>query len=207
MGLKWRVNMNKYVITNDNNKLWVCKDNNKYTLTTDPNKACVFETKSKADSIYKSSLSKIIKNKGVMVKTVKMQIDDDKCQTESTTTKTPSDECSSKYIVSVLSEAVAKLNCRHLELTEELSKYDRQRTDVEHYIELNTGKLNACDGYKAYKMLQDVLTQRRKVKDELQVIQIALDKIVSPDDLAQIDTKVKELESRKYTPREFKHLF
>ena len=69
--------MNKYVITDDNNKLWVCKDNNNYTLTTDPNKACVFETKSKADSIYKSSLSKIIKNKGVMVKTVKMQIDAD----------------------------------------------------------------------------------------------------------------------------------
>ena len=56
-------------------------------------------------------------------------------------------------------------------------------------------------------MLQDVLTQRRKVKDELQVVQIALDRIVSPDELAQIDTKVKELESLKYTPREFKHLF
>ena len=107
----------------------------------------------------------------------------------------------------VITDAVAKLNCRHLELSEELSKYDRQRTDVEHYIELNAGKLNACDGYKAYKMLQDVLTRRRKVKDELQVIQVALDRIVSPDDLAQIDTKVKELESRKYIPREFKHLF
>lgn len=199
--------MNRYVITDDNNKLWVCKDNNSYTLTTDPNKACVFDTKSKADSIYKSSLSKIIKNKGVVVKTVKMQIDDGKDQTDPPITKTPSDECLSKYIVSVLSEAVAKLNCRHLELTEELSKYDRQRNDVEHYIELNAGKLNACDGYKAYKMLQDVLMQRRKVKDELQVVQVALDKIVSPDDLAQIDTKIKELETRKYTPREFKHLF
>ena len=197
--------MNGYVITDANNKVWLCKNKNSYTLSTDSNKACIFDSKSKAESTFESLL-KIIKGKGIKVKSIKLQIDD-----EGTTETTNAEPCSridsSKYIVSVLSDAVAKLNCRHLELSKELSKYDRQRTDVEHYIELNAGKLNACDGYKAYKTLQDVLTQRRKVKDELQVVQIALDRIVSPDDLAQIDTKVKELESRKYIPREFKHLF
>ena len=194
--------MNGYVITDESNKVWLCKDKSSYTLSTDSNRACIFDSKDKANSIC-VTLPKIIKNKGVKVKAIKLQVDD-----ESVAESTKHEPCeSSKYIVSVLSDAVAKLNCRHVELSEELSKYDRQRTDVEHYIELNAGKLNACDGYKAYKMLQDVLTQRRKVKDELQVVQIALDRIVSPDDLAQIDTKVKELESRKYTPREFKHLF
>ena len=89
-------------------------------------------------------------------------------------------------------------------LVEEESKYDRQRTDIEHYIEFNAGKLNACDGYKAYKMLQDVLLERRKVKDELQIINVVRDRMSLPDD---IETKIKELESRTYEPREFKHLF
>ena len=111
-------------------------------------------------------MSKIIKGKGVKVKSITFQIHSDNVN-EFTENKSCSQTNSSKYAISVISEAVAKLNCRHFELSEELSKYDRQRTDVEHYIEFNAGKLNACDGYKAYKMLQDVLIQRRKVKDEL----------------------------------------
>jgi hypothetical protein len=193
--------MNGYVITDTSKKVFVCKSSNNYTLSTDSSKACLFETKTKANSIY-NSLSKIIKGKGVTVKPVTLQVED-----EGTESKTVAATDSSKYIISVLSDTVAKLNARHLVLNEELSKYDRQRTDIEHYIEFNTGKLNACDGYKAYKLLQDVLLQRRKVKDELQIIQVALDRIVSPDELAQIDSKVKALEARQYTPREFKDLF
>lgn len=196
--------MNGYVITDTNKKVFVCKGGNNYTLSTDSNKACIFETKTKANSIY-NSLSKIIKGKGVTVKPIKLQVEDE-CAEEVEDKSLPETD-SSKYIVSVLSEAVAKLNCRHSVLIEELSKYDRQKSDVEHYIELNTNKLNACDGYKAYKLLQDVLLKRRKIKDELQIIQVALDRIASPDELAQIDSKIKELETRQYTPREFKHLF
>lgn len=197
--------MNRYVISDTDNKIWVCKDKNSYTLSTDANKACIFESKNKADAAY-TSLSKIIKGKGVKVKSITFQIHSDNVN-EFTENKPCSQTNSSKYAISVISEAVAKLNCRHFELSEELSKYDRQRTDVEHYIEFNAGKLNACDGYKAYKMLQDVLIQRRKVKDELEIVQVALDRIASPDEFAQINSKIEELENRKYTPREFKHLF
>lgn len=193
--------MNGYVITDTSKKVFVCKGGNNYTLSTDSNRACIFETKTKANSIY-DSLPKIIKGKGVTVKPIKLQVED-----EDVENKTAPETDSSKYIVSLLSDTVAKLNSRHVVLNEELSKYDRQRTDIEHYIEFNNGKLNACDGYKAYKLLQDVLLQRRKVKDELQIIQVALDRIVSPDELAQIGSKVKELETRQYTPREFKDLF
>lgn len=195
--------MNRYVITDAAQKVWVCKDNNSYTLSTDPNKAHIFDSKKTAEAIYKSSLPKIIKSKGVTVKAIKMQVCDDAPQEISVPVKPDS----SKYIVSIISDAVAKLNCRHLELVEDLSKFDRQKTDIEHYIEFNAGKLNACDGYKAYKILQDILLERRKVKDELEIVQVALDRIAAPEELAQIDLRVKELESRKYTPRELKHLF
>lgn len=193
--------MNGYVITDTSKKVFVCKGGNNYTLSTDSNRACIFETKTKANSIY-DSLPKLIKSKGVTVKPIKLQVED-----EDVEVKTVAENESSKYIVSLLSDTVAKLNARHLVLSEELSKYDRQRTDIEHYIEFNTGKLNACDGYKAYKLLQDVLLQRRKVKDELQIVQVALDRITSPNDLAQIDSKIKELETRHYKPRELKDLF
>lgn len=208
--------MNGYVITDKNNSIWVCKDKRgSYSLTTDSGKALIFDNKPAADTVFKFNLSKLIRDKGVAVKSIALKIvtaDDtatnNMVPTEAIKAATPKCEVgTSKYIISVISEAVGKLNCRHTELVEEVSKYDRQRTDVEHYIELNAGKLNAYEGYQAYKMLQDVLVERRKVKDELSVIQVVRDKMAFPDDIANIDTKVKELESRHYEPREFKHLF
>lgn len=206
--------MNGYVIADANKTMWVCKNkDSSYSLTTDSNKALIFESKSAANATFQFNLPKLIKDKGVAVKAVTLQIagvSAPKAAKEPVTNVAPqaSNEAdTSKYIISVLSDAVAKLNCRHVSLVEEESKYDRQRTDVEHYIELNAGKLNAYEGYQAYKMLQDVLLKRRKVKDELQIIQVVRDKMAFPDDIANIDSKVKELESRHYEPREFKHLF
>jgi hypothetical protein len=199
--------MNGYVITDAEKKVWVCKDKNSYTLSTDPNKAHIFENKTVASSVFKSSLPKMVKSRVTDVKAVKLQVcDENRPEMVSQPQEMP-EIGSSKYIVSVISDAIAKLNARYVALSEELSKYDRQRSDVEHYIEFNTGKLNASEGYKAFKLLQDVLLERRKVKDELQIVQVALDRIAAPDELAHIDTKVKELETRQYTPREFKYLF
>ena len=108
--------------------------------------------------------------------------------------------------ISVLSEAAAKLNVRHQELAEQQSKFDGQVSDIVHYIEFNTGKLNACDGYKAYKLLQDTLLERRKIKDELQIIQVVRDRM-NAEDIANVEQKIKEIETRTYKPRELTYLF
>ncbi len=206
--------MNGYVIADTQSSIFVCKDKSgSYSLTTDRAKAIVWENKPSADAVFKSNLSKLIKSKGVLVKSVAMQMVDNTPKEEpkqvvkEVVTEQKPEFGSSKYIVSVLSETIAKLNCRHLELSDELSKFDRQITDIEHYIEFNAGKLNACEGYKAYKLLQDVLVKRRKVKDELQILQVVKDKMALPDDIENIHERVKELENRKYEPREFNHLF
>jgi hypothetical protein len=206
--------MNGYVIADVQSSIFVCKDKSgSYSLTTDRAKAVVWENKQSADAVFKSNLSKLIKSKGVLVKSVAMQMVDNTPKEEpkqvvkEVAPEQKPEFGSSKYIVSVLSETIAKLNCRHLELSDELSKFDRQITDIEHYIEFNAGKLNACKGYKAYKLLQDVLVKRRKVKDELQILQVVKDKMALPDDIENIHERVKELENRKYEPREFKHLF
>lgn len=206
--------MNGYVIADVNKTVWVHQDaNGSYSLTTDKAKALIFDSKPAADMVFKCNLSKLIKSKNVAVHAVTLQIAGADIQNKKDKivaddiTHEQSEFGSSKYIVSILSDAVAKLNCRHMALVEEQSKYDRQITDVEHYIEFNAGKLNACDGYKAYKLLQDVLVERRKVKDELQILQVVKDKMALPDDLVNIDARVQEMESRKYEPREFKYLF
>ncbi len=201
--------MTKYAITNKDKTVWVCRDKTSYTLTTDKARAVTFESKPAADAVFKSNLSKFIKSKGVTVQMVGVQIDGVETKSEPTIVVAPSPTRpteSSKYIISVLSEAVAKLNVRHRELVDQESKYDCQKTDIEHYIEFNAGKLNACDGYKAYKLLQDVLLERRKVKDELQIIQVVRDRM-NAEDIANVEVKIKELEARTYKPRELTYLF
>jgi hypothetical protein len=206
--------MTGYAITDAQKTIWLYKDKSGgYSLTTDRNRAIIFENKILAETVFKSNLSKLIKSKGVFVQAVELQIGGAQQPKQEVAAPTPtpppatSDPGSSQYIVSVLSDAIAKLNSRHVTLSDDLSKYDRQRTDVEHYIELNAGKLNAYEGYKAYKLLQDVLVQRRKIKDELEILQVMKDKMAIPDDITKINTRVQELSLRHYEPREFKWLF
>lgn len=202
--------MNGYVITDAKKTVWVCQDkSNSYSLTTDKGKALIFNSKPAADSVYQNNLSKLIKNKGVSVKAVTLQIAGSDVPPKKELVaipSTPIEVDSAKHIISIVSDAVAKLNCRHQTLVEQESKYDRQKTDIEHYIEFNAGKLNACDGYKAYKLLQDVLLERRKVKDEISMINVVRDRMAA-EDIANIESKVKELETRTYEPRELAYLF
>lgn len=201
--------MNGYAITDSNKTIWVTQDKNgSYSLTTDKNKALIFDSKPTADTVFKSNLSKLIKSKGVEVKAVNLQIAGAEAPKEELVVmpSTPPEFGSSKHIISIVADAVSKLNCRHQILVEQESKYDRQKTDIEHYIEFNVGKLNARDGYKAYKLLQDVLLERRKVKDEIQMINVVRDRM-AVEDIANIEDKVKELESRTYEPRELTYLF
>lgn len=201
--------MTKYAITNKDKTVWVYQSKGSYTLTTDKARALIFDSKPAADAVFKSNLSKLIKSKGVTVQTVGVQIDGVEAKSEQTVVVVPSPPQpteSSKYIISVISEAVAKLNVRHQELVDQESKYDCQKTDIEHYIEFNAGKLNACDGYKAYKLLQDILIKRRKIKDEMQIINVVRDRM-NAEELANIEQKIKTLEARTYQPRELTYLF
>lgn len=58
---------------------------------------------------------------------------------------------------------------RQRQLEEQLSVYDKTISEMYHYIECN--QLNAARGYKAYKNLRKVLLDRRKIKNELSIIQ------------------------------------
>ena len=86
-----------------------------------------------------------------------------------------------------------------------LSQVDKEITDIQHYIEFN--KLNAIEGYKAYKMLRDKLLERRAIKDDYSKFQVLTSAKVSDIFDGTLDENLKALENKTYTPRILNELF
>lgn len=61
-----------------------------------------------------------------------------------------------------LEKVAQEMKTRRAYLNSELSKVDREITDIEHYIEFYP--LNACQGYKAAKMMKDCRVKLRDIK-------------------------------------------
>lgn len=89
-------------------------------------------------------------------------------------------------------------------LRHDLSITDQKITDINHYIEFN--KLNACQGYKMSKLLQDTLKERREIKNELGILGE-----VNGFNLKSIIngklTTIQQKKQKKYKPRVLKELF
>ena len=126
--------------------------------------------------------------------------------------------------------------CRALELTElifdtadtikkewktlssRLSIADQKRNDIQHYIELST--LNAAQGYNAYRLLKEVLEQRRSIKNQIDEMRKALDfingtKLVHKHERQKVEyniTKVhnlntKNIDNKRYNVRVMTEIF
>ena len=93
----------------------------------------------------------------------------------------------------------------HTQLSEKLSKIDQEITDIHHYIEFN--KLNAAEGYKAFKLLQDKLRERRGIKDDMSKFQMLSSTKVVDIFNGTFDKNIEALSNRTYTPRVLKELF
>lgn len=100
------------------------------------------------------------------------------------------------------------------ELHDRLSVADQKKIDIEHFIELY--KLSASQGFKAYKMLQEALLERREIKDridELRPLMDFLNKSFVFDNnrhntiTQSINNKINNKKSRQYTARVLTELF
>lgn len=94
---------------------------------------------------------------------------------------------------------------RLAELSSKLSDVDKEITDIQHYIEF--GKFNCYQGWLCFKMLQTLLKQRRKYKDEIQVIQRIRECKISKDSIDVLSTTISDIKNKLYTPRKFPELF
>ena len=118
---------------------------------------------------------------------------------------TPTDSMFDSIFEQIKKVDLTSFHKEHSELWEKMSKVDREVTDIQHYIEFN--RLNAADGYKAFKMLQDKLLERRVIKKDLSKFQMLSSASVTDIFDGTLDKKISELDHRTYTPRVLTELF
>lgn len=90
-------------------------------------------------------------------------------------------------------------------LNDELSKVDREISDIHHFIEFES--LNAYQGWVVYKLLQKKLLKRRSIKDEIMIAGNVLSSKIDYVSLNNVSKSIKGLEHRMYKPRELSDLF
>lgn len=94
---------------------------------------------------------------------------------------------------------------RATELSNKLSDVDKEISDIHHYIEF--GNFNAYQGWLAFRMLKGRLQQRRKIKDELHILNQLGDCKVGSSALYNVMASVSKLNTRVYQPRMLTELF
>lgn len=91
------------------------------------------------------------------------------------------------------------------ELQSELSMVDKKIFDVKHYIEF--GNFNAYQGWMCFKMLQNLLRQRRNYKNEIEVIQLINQSFTNKNSFMALPQRISEIKNKCYTPRAVPELF
>lgn len=200
--------MANYVITDGTR--WIMKDRNgKYVPTSCESFADIF-SKKQAENIQKCSLAKALRGVFYVEKTseevpaqVKPVTDKD---IEETGKVMVSEDI--KYwldkatdMSNIANEAIN----RKRKLCQELSLVDKELCDILHYIEFCN--LNAAQGYKAYKMVKERRILRRKIKDEISILDSILGQKVSQTAKNAIQKTAENMDKRTYEPRVLKELF
>ena len=90
-------------------------------------------------------------------------------------------------------------------LPQMLSRIDGEICDIEHYIEFNT--FSACEGFKLCKLLKDKRVLRRKIKDEINIVEILYRDWVAEQKSENIFGTIEGMLNREYTPRALPELF
>lgn len=91
-------------------------------------------------------------------------------------------------------------------LSTELSTADKAKTDIEHKIELSE-KVNACEGYKYFAALRDVLHKRRLIKDDIRYIAYILGSTIKECGEGKPLNFITGMENRQYAARVLNDLF
>ncbi len=200
--------MSQYVIT-DGSRFIYRNYSGKYVPTSGGAMADIFNKK-QADAIFNNSLPKALKSVFYVEKYDKppdqvKQVT--KEELDKNTEKVMISENIQKWLdkVSELNGLRNDATKRKEELCKELSKVDKELSDINHYIEFCN--LNAAQGYKAYKMVKERRIKRRSIKNELAVVDVILEKKISDSLVEEIEKVIHSLNERMYKPRILDELF
>ena len=98
------------------------------------------------------------------------------------------------------SKTIDEAKARKEDLLLSLSNIDRKLSNELHKIELEAWK-NACSGYFEYKEIKHITEERRKIKDELFILNCILDTDCKNLTLNKLDALSNKLASRKFVYR------
>ena len=111
-------------------------------------------------------------------------------------------ECVTRWIekFGICDDVIREARNRKEELVAALSNTDRELSNTLHKIELESSK-NACEGFKEYRGLKEILDKRRNIKDELMIISNVLRMDFRNFDGEMVNKAVAGLVNRKFTMR------
>lgn len=202
------IDMVHYVLA-DGKGSYIGWNNQRYIETKAVKDIKCFESRDKASRVLSSSIAAKIRKKyhieTMEVSPVKSVTDFEKIK--SMTDKEIVDDKIGNWLDKVdnLLELIKSISDRKQELISELQKIDFEITDIQHYIEL--GNFNAYNGWLSYKMLQNRLRQRRKIKDELLILNAVGSTRIEAGSVENLHKAVNGLNTRKYAPRVLNELF
>lgn len=197
-----------YYITNDKNYL-MRNVIGQFVSTNEQSQAYIFSSKEKAENAVKN-LPKPFKNLGYHV-TCNIEVFEPKPGNYyRVLNDIPLEDSLPSYqkIISIVKEfenTFKRCVTKEEELNQKLNTIDRAIMDVEHSIEFFN--YNACEGYKMYKKMKDLRTERRKIKDSLLIINFLKDFVTSEEINWNPSERIEGLLTRGYEPRELKELF
>lgn len=200
-----------FYVLSDGNGSFIRRDfaSGKYVPVRSFRQAYKWETESKALSVLRNSVSKSIRGdysarRYVNGEDVSETIRSDGAEAPAPSAETPdvSDWMSG---ISRLIDMISASEQRISDLSEKVSEVDKEIVDVEHYIEL--GQFNCYQGWLCFKLLQDRLRQRRKYKDEMQLLSLIRQSGADAESLSTLSRKISALRNKRYSPRAMPELF
>ena len=202
--------MGVYVLT-DGQGNYIRKDNltGKYVPIRSFKQAQQWDNQLKANSVLNNSLTKSIRNNyAVQLIDTENIIEKDNMNKQNDLCFCTIEDCKiDGWIdkVNIIINALSGLDARKDELTDKLSNTDKEIVDIQHYIEF--GNFNCYQGWMCFKMLQNVLRQRRKYKNEISVINMIKQCKFDKSSLESLLTKIVDVQNQCYRPRVFYELF
>lgn len=109
-------------------------------------------------------------------------------------------------ILDVLIKTIEEKDNEYQRLNNQLTKVSRAITDYNHFKEINAGKRSASQRCKDDIFYEKLLIQRRKLKQEIQVLE-CIDELINDSKYTKIIDKYRLLDKNTYCPRELNELF
>jgi len=197
--------MIRYVLA-DGEGRFIRQDNGKYVEITGQRYATVWDDLDKANNVYRSSLAQKLRERysvqAITVERVTLTKPEKMGELipfGAASPEAPEEKRTTADMVDSLIDIVSGLGERSADLIAELSRADKEISDIYHNIELTS--FNACQGYMYCKRLQGALRNRRRIKNEMEIIGYVGRMRLNEDGVNQLSKSIDGMAGRKYRTR------